>query len=159
MKKLFSTTFNGYDIFTYLWNNKLCWVAIQIINSFNYLNPSKTISDCINREHFSRGIDYDVLEKDNLRRFKVNLNLNTTDFRYAPKLVIFYESGLFGFLNYSEKPEATPFKCLVRQEILPSIIRNGYYVTSDFKENSSSSETNISSQKVVSFTINYFLIP
>ncbi|MGL5069265.1 MAG: hypothetical protein ACRC6T_15890 [Sarcina sp.] len=139
MKKFLTTQFNGYNICTYLWNGKVCWVAIQIVKSFNYLTPSKIIYHCIKRECFIEGLDYDILTGDTLKIFKESAKLNTTDIRYAPKLIIFYESGLFGFLSYCDKPESMPFKSLVRHKILPSILRDGYYVIDDLKKDLSTS--------------------
>ncbi|WP_297518642.1 BRO family protein [uncultured Clostridium sp.] len=133
-KKFLTTQFNGYNICTYLWNGKVCWVAIQIVKSFKYLTPSKIIYHCIKRECFIEGLDYNILTGDTLKIFKESANLNNTDIRYAPKLIIFYESGLLGFLSYCDKPEAMPFKSLVRHKILPSILRDGYYVIDDLKK-------------------------
>lgn len=147
MENFLTTQFNGKNIATYLWMNKPCWIAIQIVKLFDYLAPSKVLFHCIKRECFVKGLDYEILTGDTLRRFKASTGLNTTDIRYAPKLIIFYESGLYGFLGYSDKPEATPFKSFVRHKILPSIRRDGCYVINDL--NNSIHSTNFKNEEPI----------
>ena len=49
--------------------------------------------------------------------------------RGEQEMAVLSEAGLYFFLNRSDKPKALPFQLKVNGEILPSIRKNGLYVT------------------------------
>lgn len=51
--------------------------------------------------------------------------------KYYSQLTIFYEDGLYGFLQYSHKPIAIEFKKWVRRDVLPELRKRGTYSTNN----------------------------
>lgn len=83
------------------WNNKNCYIAMQIAEFFNHESASKAINRALKTGNFELTIDYDILAKENLKSFKkLAFERGVYDVKYAPKLVIVYESGVEKFLNY-----------------------------------------------------------
>lgn len=122
--------FEGHAVHTFVWNGKLCWIASEIVALFGYADPSTTIRQCISVEDFDEGQEYDVLTKSYLKAFKrmvrslTNLKLVSEK---TPHLIIFYEDGLYGFLQYTEKPVGVRFRKWVRREVVPAIRQSGTY--------------------------------
>jgi len=126
--------FNGNEIHTFVWNNKPCWIANEIVSIFDYADPSKTIQDCISAEEFELGVEYDLLKGDNLKAFKelvgkVTTSAVVTSLKFVPQLTIFYEDGLYGFLQYTDKPIGVQFRKWIRRDVLPEIRQTGAYIT------------------------------
>ena len=122
--------FNDTEICTFIWNGKPCWAANNIAEMLGYINTSKTIMNCIKREQFicSLNNEYEILVGDDLKLFKGLMDVELREkFKYAPKIIIFYEKGLYGYLQYTEKPLGITFRFWIRDEVLPEIRRNGYY--------------------------------
>ncbi|MGL4656070.1 MAG: BRO-N domain-containing protein [Sarcina sp.] len=122
MKRVFIDIFCGIEVYTVLWGGKPCWFATKIAETLDYDDPSKAISYCLKVEEFDIGIDYDVLTGKELREFKDILKENNIDdFKYISKLIIFYEDGLFGFLQFSHKPIGAKLRKWIRKEVKPRI--------------------------------------
>ena len=86
------------------WKGKRVWIAIDIAKQLEYSNPSKIVNYFISAKGLVEGEEYEVLSKDELRRFKIELSKNgITKFRQSPRLVLFYETGLSEFLRYRGK--------------------------------------------------------
>lgn len=66
--------------------------------------------------------------------------------KYYSQLTIFYEDGLYGFLQYSHKPIAIEFKKWVRREVLPDLRKWGTYSTNNdlYEENLEENEDSLS---------------
>lgn len=125
--------FEGHAIHTFVWNEKPCWIASEIVSLFGYSDTSKTIQQCIDVEEFDAGTEYDVLIGKALRQFKSMVQELTTVkvvSRNTPHLIIFYEDGLYGFLQYTEKPVGVRFRKWVRREVIPSLRQTGEYTIS-----------------------------
>lgn len=133
MNNLLVKEFNGSEIHTFMWNGKPCWIANEIVSLFGYADSSKTIQQCIEAEEFETGIEYDVLVKEDLKKFKKmasELTTVTVVSKNTPSLIIFYEDGLYGFLQYTDKPVGVKFRKWIRSEVLPTIRKEGAYITS-----------------------------
>ncbi|HHY26420.1 MAG TPA: Bro-N domain-containing protein [Desulfitobacterium dehalogenans] len=131
MNDLIVKNFNGTQVHTFIWNGRPCWIANEVVSLFKYANPSVTIHDCIIAEDFESGIEYETLRGEDLKVFKkmvnslTNLNLVSPN---TPNLTIFYEDGLYGFLQYTDKPEGIQFRKWIRREVLPEIRETGAYI-------------------------------
>lgn len=100
---------------------------------FGYVEPKVTISQCIEAEQFEIGIEYEILKYNELKDFKelVKNTLTTSELinKYASSLAIFYEDGLYGFLQYTDKPIGVQFRKWIRREVLPEIRQTGAYIS------------------------------
>lgn len=133
MNNLIVKEFNGDKIHTFVWNDKPCWIANEIVSMFGYVEPKVTISQCIEAEQFEIGIEYEILKYNELKDFKelVKNTLTTSELinKYASSLAIFYEDGLYGFLQYTDKPIGVQFRKWIRREVLPEIRQTGAYIS------------------------------
>ena len=128
MKSLFTKKFNNQKVCTFIWNGKPCWIAVQIGTLIGYREVSKSISYCMKKEGFEKGVEYEVLGGADLRVFKSLLDMEDLQLiKKAPKLVIFYEEALYGFLQFTEKPIGVEFRTWIRREVLPQIRKTGSY--------------------------------
>ncbi|MGL4760151.1 MAG: BRO family protein [Sarcina sp.] len=133
MNDLIVKIFKNKRILSFVWNNRPCWVAVDIADVFGYTQRSKSVADCIKREKFQLSIEYDVLEGERLKVFKEIFAEELGDTKYAPKVVIFYEEGLYGFLGYTEMPLGVEFRIWIRVEVMPTLRAKGYYVCDEKK--------------------------
>ena len=125
MKKVFIDTFCGQEVLTTIWDGNPCWFASKIAEILDYDDPSKAIAYCLKVEEFDVGIDYEILSGTKLKEFKSLLKENDVDIeslKYVSKLIIFYEDGLFGFLQFSHKPIGAKLRKWVRAEVKPKIM-------------------------------------
>ncbi|MFL8675126.1 Bro-N domain-containing protein [Clostridioides sp. GD02404] len=137
MENLIVKEFNGSKIYTFMWNDKPCWIAKQIVELFGYADATVTINQCVEAEAFENGLEFEVLIKEDLKRFKNIVNEVTKNTlvssniinKHTPNLTIFYEDGLYGFLQYTDKPIGVQFRKWLRREVLPSIRQTGAYIT------------------------------
>ncbi|WP_297437181.1 BRO family protein [uncultured Clostridium sp.] len=128
MSNIFTRNFNGREICTLMWNGKLCWIGVHIVEALEYEKPSKTLNQCIEAEEFDIGIEYDVLTGDNLNKFKKDTTVAVvTSIKYASRLTILYEDGLYGFLQYTDMPIGIEFRKWLRREVVPSLRAEGFY--------------------------------
>ena len=124
MKKVFIDNFCGQEVLTIIWRGKSCWFANRVAEILEYDDSSKAITYCLKVEEFDVGIDYDILSGDDLKEFKSILKeSNINNLKYASKIIIFYEDGLFGFLQFSHKPIGAKFRKWIRKEVKPKIIK------------------------------------
>ena len=132
MKKLFIETFNGYKVASVIWNGKVCWVAIEIAKFLGYEEASYAIANCLKVEKFREGVEFEILKGADLKSFKSILGGEvSSSVKFAPKMIIFYEPGLYGFLAYTEKPLGVTFRTWIREEVVPQIRATGAYVLDD----------------------------
>ncbi|HEK4535343.1 TPA: phage repressor protein, partial [Clostridioides difficile] len=133
MKNLIVKEFNGSQIYTFMWKEKSCWIANQIVGLFDYADVSKTIQDCIKAEDFEIEQEYDVLKGNEFNDFVTTLNVvaNNIISNKARSITIFYEDGLYGFLQYTDKPIGVQFRKWLRREVLPAIRQHGAYITNN----------------------------
>ena len=75
MENLIVKEFNGSQIYTFMWKEKSCWIANQIVGLFDYADVSKTIQDCIKAEDFEIEQEYDVLKGNEFNDFVTTLNV------------------------------------------------------------------------------------
>ncbi|WP_252237454.1 Bro-N domain-containing protein [Clostridium sp. ZBS17] len=132
MSNLIVKEFNGDKIYTFICNNRPCWIANQIVSMFDYADSSTTIRQCINTEKFEIGIEYEVLKGTELRKFKKAANSQTKIElvrKNVNQLTVFYEDGLYGFLQYTDKPIGVEFRKWLRRDVLPEIRETGAYIT------------------------------
>ncbi|MGL4760244.1 MAG: hypothetical protein ACRCWG_02190 [Sarcina sp.] len=107
MDSLEVNEFDGTEISTYLFEEKKCWVGSEIGGEFGYVNPSKATTRCIEARMLKKGLDYDILDGDRLKKFKlISYKQCKKRFSRVPKIIIFYKNGLREFMLYSEKKES-----------------------------------------------------
>ena len=83
------------------YNGKVCFIAKQVAEVFNHDEPSKAINRAIKDKNMIQGLDFELLEKEELKDFKEVVRRNSTyDISRAPKLVVLYEEGLEKFIGY-----------------------------------------------------------
>ncbi len=131
MNNLIVKDFKGTQVHTFVWNSRPCWIANEVLSLFSYADASKTIQDCITAEDFELGLEYEVLRGEDLKAFKEMVNAATTSTVVPNKttqLTILYEDGLYGFLQYTDKPEGIQFRKWIRREVLPEIRETGSYI-------------------------------
>lgn len=137
MSDLIIKEFNGTQVHTFIWNRKPCWIANEVVSLFEYADTSKTIQDCIGAEDFELGVEYEVLRGEELKAFKEMVNSATTSVVVPNKttqLTIFYEDGLYGFLQYTDKPMGIQFRKWIRRDVLPEIRQTGAYIADKSKQ-------------------------
>lgn len=131
MNNLIAKDFNGTQVHTFIWNGRPCWIANEVVSLFNYADTSKTIQDCIGAEDFEPGLEYEVLRGEELKAFKemvICVTTSTVVPNKTTQLTILYEDGLYGFLQYTDRPEGIQFRKWIRREVLPEIRQTGAYV-------------------------------
>ncbi|WP_297435954.1 BRO family protein [uncultured Clostridium sp.] len=143
MKRLFIESFKGNKVCTFLWKGKPCWIATHIAGLFDYNEASKAVFQCINKEGFELGEEHEILKGAYLKEFKAIACEAIPSIKYASQLVIFYEEGLYGFLQFTEKKEAIPFKKWLRREVLPQIRKTGEYKPNSISEGYSEKENSL----------------
>ena len=62
---------------------------------------------------------------------KTNALIQCPGSNYKNKTMLINESGLYALILSSKLPQAKEFKCWVTSKVLPSIRRNGAYLTDD----------------------------
>ncbi|WP_297438659.1 BRO family protein, partial [uncultured Clostridium sp.] len=128
MNDLIIGDFEDRKIYSFVWRNKPCWVAIDIARIIGYKDESTTITSLIKREGFKKGQEYEVLSSEILKEFKEVFAEYIDHLKYSPKIVIFYEEGLYGFLAASRMKKGVEFRTWIRRDVMPSIRKKGYYV-------------------------------
>lgn len=123
MNDLLIKNFQGRDIHTFLWNDRICFIANEIVEVLEYADSTKTIQDCIKRADFEVGFEYEVLKGDKLKEFATTTDVaaNNVISKKARAVTIFYEDGLYGFLQYTDKPIGVRFRKWIRREVIPEI--------------------------------------
>lgn len=147
MNNLIVKNFHDKEIHTFFWNNRLCWIAGEVVGAMEYADEAKTIAQCIDTEDFKNGVEFEVLRGEALKAFKQMLSKGTTVevvpsvkvetakhslanlIKYASQLTIFYEPGLYGFVEYSQKPIGREFRTWLRRDVLPEIRETGAYIS------------------------------
>ncbi|MGL4741377.1 MAG: BRO-N domain-containing protein [Sarcina sp.] len=115
--------FNGYDIYTLIWNGKPCWIALEIAKILGYSRPSIAINQCIKGEEFKKGIDYDILVGEEAREVIQPICDTHIGYRkHISTITIFYKSGLLGFINYAHMPIGKIFREWLRTEVFEDVI-------------------------------------
>lgn len=135
MNDLFIKNFNDEEIITLIFDDRICWIAKDIAKILGYDDSSKAVNQCIKSEKFESGVEYEVLVGDKLKELKKLIGVTHISYlKQTPKLVIFYEEGLYGFINYSELPLGVSFRKWLRREVLPEIRETGSYsINNDLK--------------------------
>lgn len=130
-KSLIVKEFEGKQVVTLFWEGRPCWIANEIASVFGYDKVRDVVQNCITTEEFELGVEYDILSGERLRAFK-GANIHSSKifgqaYVRSPQLTIFYEDGLYGFLQYTDKPAGKRFRKWLRREVIPEIRRRGYY--------------------------------
>ncbi len=103
-------------------NGKPAMVAKEVGDILGYANTPQAIQ----KSNLEKGLDYDVIEGDELNKFA---NLSEIFTNMTRSLTVLYESGFYGLVMKSQKPNALKFRNWVTREVLPSIRKNGMYAT------------------------------
>lgn len=127
MNDLLVKEFDGKQICNFIWRDKPCWIALDIAEVLRYKNKSRTIGDIIKRENFKEEKEYSILNNEDLKEFKNIFSDYLGEFKYSPKIIIFYEEGLYGFLAASRMDKGVEFRTWIRREVMPQIREKGSY--------------------------------
>lgn len=115
MKDLQLFNFNGNQVRTVLIENEPYFVGKDVAKLLGYSNSRKALADHIDSD-----------DKDGVTiRDSIGRNQN---------IVAINESGLYGLILSSKLPAAKEFKRWVTKEVLPSIRKNGAYLTAEKAE-------------------------
>lgn len=133
MNEMIVGKFNGENFYNYIWNNRPCWIAIDIAELLEYQHKSMAIKDCLKREKFIEGKEYGVLKGEDLKLFKEVFAESLEHVKYSPSLIILYEEGLYGFLAASTMPKGIEFRIWLRNDVLPTMREKGYYIVDDLR--------------------------
>lgn len=114
-----------------IWDGKVCWHGTEIAEFFGYSNKRKALFDCINVEKLEEGKDYKTLSGEELKEFKEVFCDVLDEIKFAPKVVILYESGLYRFLAYTKMPLGIEFRQWIGSDLMPTLRQKGYYAMDD----------------------------
>ncbi|MGL4992012.1 MAG: BRO-N domain-containing protein [Sarcina sp.] len=135
MKDILIENFEEEIVYTFILNGRPCWIGNLIAKMLDYSNTSKVMVQCIESEGFEKGVEYEELIGEDLKNFKEIACEAIPTLKYASKLFLFYEVGLYGFLQYSDKPIAIKFKKWIRREVIPQIKKTGQYIQKEVYNN------------------------
>ncbi|WP_297437847.1 BRO family protein [uncultured Clostridium sp.] len=127
MKKVLSKEFNGVKVYSFIWKGQVSWIAVEVAKAIGYVEKSKPIGNCIKREKFEDGVEYEMISGDELKELKKLIKIDEDYLKFSPKLVLFHEIGLYGFLQYTKLDIGIEFRTWIRREVLPEIREKGYY--------------------------------
>ena len=132
MNNLITQNFNGYEIHTFVLDNKPCWIANELSQLLDYSNTSKILSKCIELENFEETIEYEILRGIRLKKFvsSIQATSNIIVNNKVRNLTIIYENGLYGFLQYSKNDLSKTFRKWIRRDLLPTLRESSYSQTS-----------------------------
>ncbi|MGL5633841.1 MAG: BRO family protein [Sarcina sp.] len=125
---LITGIFNNKKVECLLWSGKICWNGSNIAEIFGYVQTNRAIQDCIRAEKLQEGKHYKTLSGEELKAFKEVFSDILQDIKFAPKVVILYESGLYRFLAYTKMPLGIEFREWIGSELMPTLRKKGYYV-------------------------------
>lgn len=131
MNDLLVKKFKGEDFYNLVLDDRPCWVGVDLTEKLGYIDKSSPISACIAKENLLEEIHYEVLKGEKLKVFKETFGDYLTHIKKSPKLVIFYEEGLYRFLLWSRKTKGLELRAWVSEEVLPSLRKRGYYTVSN----------------------------
>ena len=121
MKNMITGNFKGKTIDTFLWNGKPCWVGTQIVKVLDYEKVSKPLTRCIQAESFELGYEYELVSGEELKDIKQKISKELAEeIKFSGKIILLYETGLYGFLQYTDKPIGVSFRTWIRREVLPT---------------------------------------
>ena len=127
IKDLLVKSFNGQSVYNFVWNGKPCWVAIQVARVIGYKDISRSVLHCLEKEKFIQGHEYEILSGPSLKEFKSMSDEVKSYLKQVPKLVIFYEEGLYGYLQYTNLPIGVELRKWIRREVMPQIRKTGSF--------------------------------
>ncbi|MGL5615900.1 MAG: BRO family protein [Sarcina sp.] len=125
---LLTKQFGNKKINNLVWRGKVCWEGANIADLFGYTQTRRAVYDCIQREKLQEKKDYETLMGEDLKEFKEVFSEVLENIKFAPKIVIFYESGLYRFLAYTKMPLGVEFRAWIGNEVMPTLRKKGYYV-------------------------------
>ncbi|MGL5066496.1 MAG: BRO-N domain-containing protein [Sarcina sp.] len=115
--------FQGQEVHTYIIDGRPCWRATEIASIIGYSDDSKAVRQSIKSEGYKRGIDYEVLNSNEIKRvIRVKGVAVTGSGKHISNLTIFYKKGLLGFINYSQMPTGKIFREWLRDEVFEELI-------------------------------------
>lgn len=115
--------FNGKEIYTLSYNGKPCWIGVEIAEVLGYKEKSRAIRQCIEREEFESGYDYDILHSDEIKEFAKGMcDTHIPSIKYNSQMTILYKEGLLGFINYAHMPIGKEFRKWLRTEVFSELI-------------------------------------
>ncbi|MGL4990500.1 MAG: BRO family protein [Sarcina sp.] len=128
MNDLITKKFKNKSLNNLIWNGEVCWFGMEIAELFGYSNRGKALFDFIKAEKLQEEREYRTLVGNELKEFKEVFSDVLEDIKFAPKIVILYESGLYRFLAYTKMPLGIEFREWIGSDVMPTLRKKGYYV-------------------------------
>ncbi|MGL4760135.1 MAG: BRO family protein [Sarcina sp.] len=125
---LITKEFKNKSFNNLIWDGEVCWFGIEVTEFFGYSGRGKALFDCIKAEKLVEGKHYKTLVGEELKEFKEVFAEVLEEVKFAPKVVILYESGLYRFLAYTKMPLGIEFREWIGSELMPTLREKGYYV-------------------------------
>lgn len=97
-------------------NDEPWFVGKDVAELLGYSNPRKTLGDHVDDED-KKIINHRVTKRDGIKK------------RGNPNIALINESGIYSLILSSKLPSAKKFKRWITTEVLPSIRKNGAYMT------------------------------
>lgn len=151
MHDLITKKFKNKNLNSLIWRNQICWTGLEIAEFFGYSNQRRAIADCIKREKLQEGKDYEVLSGEELKEFKEVFADVLEDIKFAPKIIILYEVGLYRFLAYTKMPLGIEFREWIGNELMPALRQKGHYIMDSVEPDNE----NIQKMEIVHNEYNY----
>ena len=122
-KNMIVGMFQGQEVHTYIIDGRPCWRATEIASILGYSDDSKAVRQCIKSEGYKSGIDYEVLNSNEIKRVIQPEGVAVTGYgKHISNLTVFYKKGLLGFINYSQMPTGKIFREWLRDEVFEELI-------------------------------------
>lgn len=134
--------FEGEPLLTLEWDGKPCWVARQVGQILGYSDDGgRLVKKVLNTwgvcgkdgapPELVEGKDFVRVAGPELEAFKVHISSLVPErsqaYRFAPELIVFFESGLNLALLKSNKPAGAKLRRFLADEVLPQLVRTGQY--------------------------------
>lgn len=125
----FEKVFEGSPITAYLWEDKPVWVAKELGRVMGYGEEGKGLLRSIQdwKEQMIAGVDFEVLEGEQLAKFKATRGELLPESDRSPSLLILKESGFHLVCLKTDKPIGVRLRRWLAEEVMPSLVRTGSY--------------------------------
>lgn len=124
--------FEGGPLTTITYKGRIAFIAKEVGERLGYADGGK-IPKMIRQEwkdEFEEEVDYTLPKGSDLSDLKAVLEVSTEyglSFKYAPHVMLLYESGVNAVALLSRKPVARRLRQFIAREVMPQLNRDGRY--------------------------------
>ena len=120
MDKVVKKIFFGKLVHGFVLKGRICWIGTELTKVLDYKDSVRTAGDFVRSKDMKIGRDYDYIVDYKLDEFKCLFDEDLLDeVKSLNKIIIFYESGVYKFLEYTRKPLALILENWLKLEIIP----------------------------------------